>query len=55
MLETLWIVCYPVRMNMGENALRADNQQGSRPKQWVDPSETTRRTPFRSYKLTAVS
>ena len=29
MLETLCIVCYPVHMNMGDNAKRADNQQGS--------------------------
>ncbi|MFH1236074.1 MAG: LAGLIDADG family homing endonuclease [Parcubacteria group bacterium] len=33
-------------MNMGENAQRADNQQGSRPAKWPDPSETTRRTPY---------
>lgn len=33
-------------MNTSENAQRADNQQGSRPKPWVDPSETTRRTPY---------
>ncbi|MBI2984006.1 MAG: LAGLIDADG family homing endonuclease [Candidatus Kerfeldbacteria bacterium] len=31
---------------MGENAKRADNQRGSRLLQWVDPSETTRRTPY---------
>ena len=31
---------------MSENVLSADNQQGSLPYYWNDPSETTRRTPL---------
>ena len=37
---------------MSENALSAENQQGSRPKIRIDPSETTRRSPLKSLNLT---
>ena len=31
---------------MSKNVADAVNQQGSRPLNWIDPSETTRRAPF---------
>lgn len=40
---------------MSENVISAENQQGSRPDKmsWIDPSETTRRTPRTKYEIVA--